>query len=34
MPYSADISRTNPGCFVFLVDQSGSMSEALGGQPG
>ena len=34
MPYSADINRTNPGCFVFLVDQSGSMAEALGGQPG
>ena len=34
MPYSADISRTNPGCFVFLIDQSGSMSQALGGQPG
>ena len=34
MPYSADISRTNPGCFLFLIDQSGSMSGALGGQPG
>ena len=34
MPYSADISRTNPACIMFLVDQSGSMSELLGGQPG
>ena len=33
MPYSADISRTNPGCFLFLIDQSGSMTQALGGQP-
>lgn len=34
MSYSAEISRINPGCFLFLVDQSGSMSHALGGQPG
>ena len=34
MPYSADISRNNPGCFLFLIDQSGSMMQALGGQPG
>ena len=34
MPYTADISRNNPGCFLFLLDQSGSMSEAFGGQPG
>ena len=34
MPYSADISRTNPGCFLFLVDRSGSMEGALAGQPG
>ena len=34
MPYAADISRNNPGCFLFLIDQSGSMSGALGGQPG
>ncbi len=32
MPYSADISRANPGCFLFLIDQSGSMEEALAGQ--
>ena len=34
MPYAADISRNNPGCFLFLIDQSASMSGALGGQPG
>ena len=34
MPYTADISRKTPGCFLFLIDQSGSMTEALGGQPG
>ena len=34
MPYAADISRNNPGCFLFLIDQSGSMRGALGGQPG
>jgi hypothetical protein len=25
--YDAEISRTNPGCFLFLIDQSGSMSD-------
>ncbi len=34
MPYTADISRNSPGCFLFLIDQSRSMSGALGGQPG
>ena len=34
MPYTADISRTNPGCFLFLVDRSKSMEAALAGQPG
>ncbi len=34
MPYSADISRANPACFLFLIDQSGSMEQALSGQPG
>ena len=34
MPYTADISRMNPVCFLFLIDQSGSMSQALAGQPG
>ncbi len=34
MAYAADISRNNPGCFLFLIDYSGSMEGALGGQPG
>ena len=29
MPYSAEISRENPSCFLFLVDQSGSMDEEI-----
>jgi hypothetical protein len=29
MPYTAEISRTNPTCFLFLIDQSESMSEVL-----
>ncbi len=33
MPYEASIDRTNPGCFLFLVDQSSSMTQPLGGQP-
>jgi hypothetical protein len=32
MPYTAEISRTNPTCFLFLVDQSSSMMEPFGGQ--
>jgi hypothetical protein len=31
MPYSAEISRANPSCFLFLVDQSGSMEDPFGG---
>jgi hypothetical protein len=27
MSYTAEISRANPACFLFLVDQSGSMSD-------
>ncbi len=30
MPYSAEISRTNPSCFLFLIDQSGSMADPWG----
>lgn len=30
MPYHAEISRTNPSCFLFLIDQSGSMQEPFG----
>jgi hypothetical protein len=33
MAYTAEISRTNPSCFVFLIDQSGSMAEPFAGQP-
>jgi hypothetical protein len=36
MAYTAEISRTNPSCFLFLVDQSGSMGDpappAVGGE--
>lgn len=31
MPYTAEISRANPSCFLFLIDQSGSMQDPLGG---
>jgi hypothetical protein len=31
MAYQADISRSNPGCFLFLLDQSGSMADAFSG---
>jgi hypothetical protein len=34
MPYIAEISRANPTCFLFLMDQSGSMADALAGEPG
>jgi hypothetical protein len=30
MPYSAEISRSNPTLFLFLLDQSGSMSDMFG----
>jgi hypothetical protein len=29
MAYSAEVSRTNPSCFLFLIDQSGSMDEVV-----
>lgn len=32
MAYSAEISRTNPTLFVFLIDQSGSMADGLPNQ--
>lgn len=31
MAYSAEISRANPSCFLFLIDQSGSMVDPLAG---
>jgi hypothetical protein len=30
MSYTAEISRTNPSCFLFLIDQSGSMGDPFG----
>jgi hypothetical protein len=33
MPYSAEISRTNPACVLILLDQSKSMEEPFAGQP-
>lgn len=32
MPYSAEISRGNPTCFIFLLDQSGSMNDPFGSE--
>jgi uncharacterized protein YegL len=34
MAFTAEISRTNPTCLLFLVDQSKSMNGPFGGQPG
>jgi hypothetical protein len=31
MPYSAEISRTQPAALIFLLDQSASMQDAFGG---
>ncbi|HEX8852925.1 MAG TPA: vWA domain-containing protein [Pyrinomonadaceae bacterium] len=31
MAYTAEISRANPSCFLFVVDQSGSMVDPLAG---
>jgi hypothetical protein len=35
MSYSAEINRSNPACFIFLIDQTGSMNGRFGtvGQP-
>src|SRR5262245_49695927 len=33
MPYSAEISRANPTCLLFLIDQSSSMAKPFGRQP-
>jgi len=33
MPYTAELSRSNPTCFVFLIHQSSSMGEPFGAQP-
>lgn len=34
MPYAAEISRSNPTCFLFLLDQSKSMLGPIGGGQG
>ena len=34
MPYTADISRLRPTCFLFLLDQSGSMTTPMSGRSG
>jgi len=34
MAYQAEISRSNPTCFLFLVDQSGSMADPFGSSVG
>lgn len=30
MPYSAELTRSNPTCLLFLIDQSSSMAEPVG----
>ena len=32
MPYIAEISRRNPSCFLFLIDQSGSIRRSFRGR--
>jgi hypothetical protein len=34
MPYAAEVSRANPSLMMFLIDQSGSMSDAIAGSNG
>ena len=29
MSYAAEISRANPSCFLFVIDQSGSMQDVM-----
>ena len=31
MAYTAEISRANPTCFLFLIDQAGLIAERFGG---
>jgi hypothetical protein len=33
MTHQRPIDRRHPGCIIFLLDQSGSMAEPMGGQP-
>src|ERR1700733_3775555 len=32
MAYSGEISRSNPSCFLFVIDQSGSMGDTFPGE--
>ncbi|ORT98055.1 hypothetical protein UK99_03050, partial [Frankia casuarinae] len=34
MPYTKQIDRRAPGCFIFLLDQSDSMNYPIAGRPG
>ena len=34
MPYTVDIDIANPACFLFVIEQSGSMTGAFAGHPG
>jgi hypothetical protein len=34
MPYQAEISRDHPGCFLFMIDRSGSMADRIGDKRG
>lgn len=34
LPHTAEISRAKPTCFLFLIDQSGSMADPFGGGTG
>ena len=34
MAYEAEISRDHPGCFLFLIDRSGSMADRIGDKRG
>lgn len=34
MPYTAEINRATPSCFLFLIDQSGSMQDSWAGESG
>ena len=31
MPYEMQIDRANPGCIIFMVDQSNSMLDGIAG---
>jgi hypothetical protein len=33
MPYEMQIDRANPGCIIFMVDQSNSMLDGIAGTP-